>query len=211
MKRSFLVVDDHAIVRYGVALLLKKWYLNPVIYQVGNLKDALGILGGKQVDLVFLDINIPDGRGTDMVHDIKKVNDLTKILVFSALDEEHFASRYLLAGVDGYVHKFSEEKVIQIAIDIILRSGKYVSAKAKEALLGAVLNQEIANPLDRLSARELEIASLLVKGFGNLEISNRFNIHASTVSTYKSRIYEKLNVDNIISLAELFAVNRNVG
>ncbi|MEB2773682.1 response regulator transcription factor [Algoriphagus sp. D3-2-R+10] len=204
MKRKFLVLDDHVIVRKGMDFLLKSRYLSSEVYHAGKMKEALKILTSTRIDLLFLDINIPDGKGVDMIPEIRKQNDMTKILIFSGLDEEQYALRYMTAGADGYINKMSDEEDIYHAIESVLNKGRYMSEKTKELLLEHMTKPIQLNPLERLSGRELEVARLLAQGNGNLEISNRLNIGVSTVSTHKLRIFEKLNVKNTVALSKLF-------
>lgn len=204
MNRKFLILDDHVIVRQGIDFLLKSRYLSSEVYHAGKMKEALEILISTRIDLFFLDINIPDGTGVDMIPEIRKQNDTTKILVFSGLDEEQYALRFMTAGADGYINKLSNEEDIIYAIESVLNKGKYISEKTKELLLEYMTKPIPLNPLERLSVRELEVARLLAHGNGNLEISNHLNIGVSTVSTHKLRIFEKLKVKNTVALSKLF-------
>lgn len=204
MKRKFLILDDHVIVRQGVDFLLKDRYLSAEVYHAGQMKEALDIMISTSIDLLLLDINIPDGMGVSMIPEIRKKNERTKILVFSGLDEEQFALRYIAAGADGYINKLSDVENILYAIESVLHKGKYISEKAKNLLLENLVNPMPSSPLEKLSSRELEVAGLLAQGNGNLEISSQLNIAVSTVSTYKLRIFEKLKVSNAVALSKLF-------
>lgn len=204
MKRRFLILDDHIIVRQGMDFLLKDRYLSAEVYHAGEMKEALDIMISTSIDLLLLDINIPDGMGVNMIPEIRKQNGSTKILVFTGLDEEQYALRYIAAGADGYINKLSDVENIFHAIESVLHRGKYISEKTKNLLLEHMVNPIPANPLEKLSSRELEVARLLAGGNGNLEISNRLSIAVSTVSTYKLRIFEKLMVSNTVALSKLF-------
>lgn len=184
--------------------LLKDRYLSAEVYHAGEMKEALDIMISTSIDLLLLDINIPDGMGVNMIPEIRKQNGSTKILVFTGLDEEQYALRYIAAGADGYINKLSDVENIFHAIESVLHRGKYISEKTKNLLLEHMVNPIPANPLEKLSSRELEVARLLAGGNGNLEISNRLSIAVSTVSTYKLRIFEKLMVSNTVALSKLF-------
>ena len=196
---KILIADDHSIVRTGISLLLQKAFARVSVFQSNNFDTALLLLGQEPFDLLLLDIDLPGGNTVNMVSRVNALGGGTKILMFSASDEETFAARYIRAGADGYLNKLSSEEEIIAAVRAVLETGEYISPKLKLAAANGS-----GNPLARLSRREYEIMALLVAGEGNLEIGNLLNIQMSTVSTYKKRIFEKLDVGNIPALIGLF-------
>jgi DNA-binding NarL/FixJ family response regulator len=203
-KISFLVADDHTVVRQGLSMIIKELYPNAIVYQVENFRATLEVLKKESIDVLILDISFPDGNSISLIPEVKKINPEVKIMIFSAFDEEVHALRFFNAGVNGYLNKLSEEDEIKEAITMLVHEGKFISAVTKEKILNSYLLGKKINPIEHLSGRELEIARLLVKGYGNLEISNALNIQKTTVSTYKKRIFEKLQIDNLAALIELF-------
>ncbi|MCO6173419.1 response regulator transcription factor [Flavobacterium sp. NRK F10] len=199
MQKKILIVDDHVVVRLGVEILLKDEINNFEIYEAENFSQCLDKISKDKFDLVILDIHLPDGKRTEMIKDIKSIQDI-KVLIFSAHEEVNVASNFLKAGANGFVSKFVDEKKLLSAIHAILSGENFFDAD--------VIKYSNSHGFDSfeeiLSSRELEVANLLVQGFGNLEISNELNIKMSTVSTYKTRIFEKLKVLNTIELASLF-------
>ena len=127
-----------------------------------------------------------------------------KILIFSALDEDIYALRYLNAGASGYLNKGSNEDEMKQALKSMMVSGKYITQNIKDRILDSYISKKPINPLEQLSNREVEVARLLIKGFGNLEIAEMLNIKKSTVSTFKNRIFEKLEIDNLADLIDFF-------
>lgn len=200
---KILIADDHSVVRQGMSLILKEAFKGVKIIHTDSFEGAIVILKEDIVDLLLLDINLPGGNSIEMINDVQQVQD-TKILMFSAYDEEQYALNYINAGAKGYLNKLSSEDVIIKAIQTVLDGGDYVSLNLKDKISGVGTNKRLDNPLSVLSNREMEIAGLLTKGNGNLEIANKLNIGMSTVSTYKSRIFEKLGVNNVVSLVEKF-------
>jgi len=198
---KILLADDHSIVRTGMALLLKEAFGPITVSQSSDFESALSLMREGSFDLLLLDIDLPGGNTVTMISKIKALNNATKILMFSASDEEAYAFRYIRAGANGYVNKLSSEEQIIDAVKAVLEKGEYMSPKLKLAAKNG-----INNPLAILSGREYEIMKLLVAGEGNLEIANLLNIQMSTVSTYKKRIFEKLDVSNIPSLIVIFKV-----
>lgn len=206
-NQNLLLVDDHMVVRKGVALIIKDKFVNVATYNAENYSDALEIVKIVQFDLIFLDININGIENIKIMKELKNIQPNVKILIFSSHEENQYGLRYIKQGADGFLNKFcSEDKIVE-AINKILNEGFYYSDLLKEKLSDKKNKKSSNNPIDLLSNREHEISKLLISGLGNLEISNKLEIQMSTVSTYKNRIFEKLNVNNIVSLSELFKEN----
>ncbi len=206
---NILIADDHSVVRQGVALILREALNNIDVFHIESFEGVLKLLRKQSYSLLLLDINLPGGNNAGMVSQAKAIQPNLKILIFSAFDEEQYAVRYIHAGVDGYLNKLSSEEKIVEAVKTVLSGGKFFSDKVRDRVFESVVNKEPDNPLDILSNREMEIAELLAQGEGNLEIANRLDIKMSTVSTYKSRIFEKLGVRNVVSMVEKIKLYRN--
>lgn len=211
MKKEFkiLLADDHSVVRHGMSLILRSVFKNLEIFQAKDIPSALSSLAENAQDLILLDINLPGGNTTQMIERLRTIHPQVKVLMFSAFEEEHYALRYIHAGANGFVKKDSSDEEIIQAIRTVVETGSYVSARVKEKILEAALNKIPVNPLAALSAREIEVALLLAKGEGNLEIANQLNIQMTTVSTYKNRVFEKLKINNVVSLVEMFKIYEN--
>jgi len=203
LPKTILLADDHSVVRQGISMILKESYKDLTILHASDFEAALDILRKNTVNLIVLDISIPEGKGVQMVELVKEINADIKILVFSAYEEDLYAMRYLKAGAEGYLNKLSSETEFKKAFKSMLEDGAYMSEAIKEKIITSSLKKKSDNPLDILSNREIEIARLLVKGEGNLEIANKLNLQNSTVSTYKNRIFEKLSISNTVALISL--------
>jgi DNA-binding NarL/FixJ family response regulator len=201
---SFLIADDHVVVRQGVTLIIKELFQNAVIYKAATFKDIFKVLQEVKIDLLILDVNFPDGSSLNILAEIKLIQPDTKILIFSAFEENIYAMRYLNAGASGYLTKESSEDEMKLAINTMITSGKYITQNIKDRILDSYISKKPVNPLELLSNREMEVARLLVKGYGNLEILELLKIKKTTVSTYKNRIFEKLEMDNLADLIKLF-------
>lgn len=201
---TFLIADDHSIVRQGVSLVIKELFFKATIHHAGTFKETLKILKETKVDLLVLDINFPDGNSLSIISEIKVLQPDLKILIFSAYDENLYALRYLNAGVSGYLSKGSNEEEMKQALQSMMVSGKYITQNIKDQILDSYISKKPLNPLELLSDREIEVARLLIKGFGNMEIADMLHIKKSTVSTFKNRIFEKLSIDNLADLIDLF-------
>lgn len=204
MAKKILIVDDHLVVRNGVAMVLEKQIEDVKISNAENFFEAIALVKETSFDLIILDINIPGGKSTEMINDLRAIQPSVKILIFSAHEEEQYAIKYISAGANGYLNKLSSEEKMMFAINSIFESASYISAELLNKLVDARTSKRVINPLEVLSKRELQIAQLLVNGNGNLEISNMLDIHMSTVSTYKARVFEKLKIHNLVELINLY-------
>lgn len=204
MKNRILIVDDHLVVRTGISIVLKNHIQNRGILLASDFCETMELLKKYVVDLIILTINAPGTKYFDMIANVRAVQPTVKILIFSAYEEKEYAYRYLVLGVNGYLTKLcSEKKMIQV-VTTILEGGNYIPSEIADQIFEAALHKKKLNPLDVLSKRELEVAELLILGNGNLEIANHLKIQMSTVSTFKSRIFEKLKVANIVELINIF-------
>ncbi|MEY4011043.1 MAG: hypothetical protein RIT22_167 [Bacteroidota bacterium] len=208
MKRTtpycFLIADDHSIVRNGLALVIRSTFEDAFIYQAGTFNEIQSFVTEIKIDFLILDISFPEGSVLRMLPGLKALQPNMKILMFSSFDEEVYALRYIKAGADGYLSKLSTPEVIQQALKTMIREGKYTSDSIKDKIVDSYMLKKPDNPLEELSHREMEIATLLVKGYGNLEISNELDLKATTVSTYKTRVFEKLNITTLPALIQKF-------
>ena len=200
----FLIADDHSVVRQGLSVVIRELYPTAKILTSSNFRNTLQIVKDLPLDLLILDISFPEGSSLNIIGEIKNLQPECKILLFTGHDEDIYAMRFLNAGATGFLNKGGSEEDIRQALRSMVVSGKYVSANVRNKILDSYINKSPINPLEKLSAREVEVARLLVKGFGNLEISEMLDIRKTTVSTFKNRIYEKLMIDNLAALIELF-------
>ena len=203
---KILIADDHGVVRMGLSLIIKKLRPNAIIDDVDDYQKVMQMVKEKTFDLAILDLNMPNGNFNEALQAIKLKNSETKVMIFSSQDESLYAVRYLKMGADGFLHKDSSEDAINKALTKMLDKGRYMSEEVKDALINDKLNKRetTINPLEILTGREMEVAERLVVGEPMKDISNNLNLHSSTVSTYKTRILEKLNIQTIPDLIKLF-------
>ncbi|WP_395061307.1 response regulator [Flavobacterium sp.] len=206
---NILLVDDHLVVRKGIELIINDYYPNATIYNAENYPDAIEVLKSIDINLVVLDIIMNGIENVNIMKEIRIVQNKTKILIFSCHEEEHYGLRYVKNGADGYLHKYCSEDKIIAAFKGVLSLGYYYSDEIKLKLKNNRNKKLSTNPIDALSNREFEVAKMLIDGCGNLEIANKLNIQMSTVSTYKNRVFEKLDINNIVALSSFFKQNIN--
>jgi len=199
-----VVADDHGIVRMGLIQTIKRLMPDAIISEVEDYKSLYKLILNEKPDLAIMDVNMPNGTVQEAIDYIKVHQPGLKILIFSSQDEELYGMRYLKMGAGGYLSKLSSTEVIETALTSMLNKGRYVSDNIKDAiflesLIGAAKN----SPLEALSDRELQIANKLAEGLPLKEISNLLNLHSSTISTYKNRLFEKLKIRSIPELVEI--------
>ncbi len=206
---NILLVDDHFVVRKGVELIINSAFPSAVIHNAENYDEATEIVKTINIDLIVLDIIINGIENSKIMKELKTIQSKTRILIFSCHEEENYGLRYIKNGADGYLHKYCSETKIVEAINEVLSNGHFYSDDIKNKLDNKAKSKPVLNPIDTLSNREFEIAKMLTAGIGNLEIAKKLNIKRSTVTTYKNRVFEKLDVNNILAVSSFFKVNNN--
>lgn len=206
-KTTFLLADDHSLIRQGIVFLLEEIGFDCEILQASTLSKVLETVEVNPIDIAIIDAHFPDGNSLTIIPQIKKTRPEIKILVFTGIDEETNSLKFINAGANGFLSKLSEEEEIKQAIMKMQTYGQYISPITQSLLMNSLQNPTIANPFNRLTEREMEIAEMYAKGLGNLEIANRLDVKQNTISTIKKRIFEKLNIQNIVELSELIKNN----
>ena len=201
--KKFLLIDDHAIVRSGIKFWLSAEYNTTEIDEAENGKEASIKIQDNEYDLVLLDIHMPDTNSFDLLKFIMATKPNSKVLIFSMNSEGMYAKRFLRAGAVGFVSKDAPIEELKKAVELTLNNKKYYSEKFIDSILSDTGGEENVTPFLKLSGREFEITSLLLEGKSVTEISQILNIHNSTTGTYKARIFEKLNIENVLQLNKL--------
>lgn len=201
--KNFLLIDDHEIVRSGVNNVLQELFKPCEIYEANDEKSALIQLKARTYDLVIMDVQMPGTDTAGLMDYIKTRYADIRVLMFSMSSENVYAKRFLKAGAMGFVSKNSGLLELKKAVELVLNNRKYISENLAEQLAAEIGSQQPNNPFDKLSAREFEIANLLMMGKSGSEISELLSINSSTVGTHKARLFEKLGVNNLPELIEL--------
>ena len=201
--KKFLLVDDHVVVRSGIKILLSEIYSPTEIHEAMNGETAIQKLKEHQFDLIILDIQMPNTDALGLMEIIHITYPEAKVLMFSMSAENIYAKRFMKAGAYGFISKEAPLEEITRAINIILNNKKYISDTFAERLAEDSFSGKSGNPFNELSPREFEIVSLLLEGKTVTDISHVLNIQTSTVGTHKARLFDKLNVTNLLELKEL--------
>jgi DNA-binding NarL/FixJ family response regulator len=189
-----LLADDHALVRRGLRELLTDAFPEAQCAEAATGEDAVEQAGRESFDLVILDISMPRRGGIDALRDLQARRPLLPVIVLSQHAEEQYAIRTLRAGAKAYLTKSSAPEELISAARKVLSGGRYVSQSLAEHLAGSL---DIApdRPLhDALSDRELQVLRMLAAGKAVKEIAVELSLSEKTVSTYRTRILEKMRM-----------------
>jgi len=198
-KCQIVIVDDHALVRQGLAQLLGSRPGLAVIGQAETAAQGIDLVRKHKPDLVILDMSLPKTDGLELVKQLKSELPKLPMLVISMHDERVYAERVLRAGARGYVMKKEPSEKIFAAIEYIMRGEIYVSDRVKQDMLefsatGKRSFQEGGSPLDHLSDRELQVFQLLGNGLPTKQIAQQLNLSVKTVETYRENLKVKMNL-----------------
>ena len=206
-----LIVDDHAILRRGLRVLISEAFHEAAFGEASNAQQALEQLEKKTWDVALLDITLPGKSGLDLLKELKAAQPRLPVLVLSVHPEDQFAIRVLKAGAEGYMTKESAPEELVNAIRKILAGGRYVSPTLAEKLALGVRKDFTRTPHETLSDREYEIMCRIASGRTVTEIAGELSLSVKTISTYRARILEKLGVKNSAEITRYAIGNGLVG
>ena len=206
---KILIADDHAIVREGVKQILRTLPEICLIDEVADGNEALSKIKTEGYDLVILDISMPGMSGLDILQSINHRKIDTRVLMLSFHPQEQYAIRAFKLGASGYLSKDSAFEELTMAIRKIASGGKYISSAFAEKMFFTDPEQGTEHLYDLLSEREFQVMIMLAKGKTVLEIAKEIFISDKTVSTYRSRIMEKLGMKKNADLT-LYAIKNNL-
>jgi DNA-binding NarL/FixJ family response regulator len=194
--KRVVLIDDHPIMRHGLAQLVRAEVGLDVCGEAGSAREGLEVVGRLKPDLAIIDLTLPDTNGLELVKDIRAMHPATQCLVLSMHDEALYGERSLRAGARGYVMKEEAADHLINAIQKVLSGSLYVSetlnARMLEQVTGSSRNRTTG--MDSLTDRELEILALIGKGVATKNIAIQLSISARTVEAHRAHIKEKLGI-----------------
>lgn len=198
-----MIVDDHPVVRRGLAELIADEADLEVCGEAGDAVEALRLLETARPDVVVVDISLQAGNGIELVEQIKLRDERVKTLVSSMHDETLFAERALRAGAMGYINKQEPTERVLDAIREVLNGQVFLSTRMANRLLQSVVGGETLDqdPIGSLSNRELEVFELIGQGLTTKKIAGRLHLSPKTIETHREKIKTKLNLTNSTELA----------
>ncbi len=202
------ITDDHSLIREGFKKILKDEKDISITGEAADAKDTMTFVLNKQPDILILDLNLPDKNGLDLLKELKALRPELKILILSMHPEDRFAMRVLRAGAAGYITKESAGDELVKAIRKVYNGGKYVSESLAEILAFEIQGGTEKPIHEILSDREFQVLQMIASGKTLAEISDNLSLAVTTVSTYRARILEKLNLHSNAELIHYAITNK---
>jgi DNA-binding NarL/FixJ family response regulator len=213
MSITVFLADDHAVVRDGLRHLLEAQPDIKVVGDAANGRQTLQLIDRLNPDVAIMDIAMPELNGIEAARKIRTDCPSTQVIILSIYSTEEHVSRALQAGARGYVLKESAGIEVVNAVRAVHSGHHYLSQKLSDRLIDDYLHQLKSSgerdPLARLSSREREVLQLVVEGKSSAEIAEVLSLSVKTVETYRSRIFRKLDIDDLPSLVK-FAIQHGL-
>ncbi|MCG3209036.1 MAG: Oxygen regulatory protein NreC [Anaerolineae bacterium] len=196
-KIEILLVDDHKVLRDGLRALLESEDDLVVVAEADTGGQAIQLAQTVTPDIIVMDLGLPDISGLEAIRAIRKVNQLSRIVVLSMYTRREFVVPAIEAGCDGYVPKSSTHTSLLQAIRVVLRGERYLHPTAATALVESLTGQQSeAEQFALLSEREQDVLRLTAMGFSSREIGDKLAISSKTAETYRQRAMDKLNLEH---------------
>jgi DNA-binding NarL/FixJ family response regulator len=206
---KIIIADDHPIVRAGLKDVLAEDLSMDVIDEAGDGRELIRKINQREPDLIILDISMPGVDGLAVLKQIKTERPQIKILILTIHPEVRYALRCLQMGADGYLNKSSAPGELIGAINRIVAGRKYISPTVAEEMLNVLESSSERPPHEALSDREYQVMLMIASGKGLKEIADDLALSVKTVSTYRTRILEKMNLKNNSELI-LYAIRNDL-
>lgn len=203
-----LIADDHAIVRRGMKQILLEQYPSADIAEAGDAETLVAKVVEGGWDIVITDMNMPGRSGLDALHQIKQIDPALPVLIMSMYPEDQYALRVIKAGASGYLGKETIHDNLVNAIETVRKGKRFITPSIAEKLADAIDKAKKSEPHELLSDREFDVFKLLANGKSVTDIATQLSLSATTVSTYRSRILEKMQMKSNAELARYAVENR---
>ena len=193
---KILLIDDHAVVRQGLKLILADRIPRAVFGEARNANEAIARVSNNGWDVVVLDITMPGRSGWEVMREIKRLRPRLPVLVLSMHPEDQFAVRMLRSGAAGYLTKESAGDELATAIKKVVGGGRYISPTLAEGMASYLDTDVQKAPHERLSDREFQIMRMIASGKQVSQIAREISLSVQTISTYRARILQKMKMKN---------------
>ena len=202
-----MLVDDHELVRTGFRMILQQQPDVRIKGEAGTAEEGLRLIRTQAPDVALVDVHMPGMSGIELTERVIRAKLNTHIIVITVVDDARFPKRLLDAGALGYLTKGCSADELLVAVRQVAAGRRYLAPAVAQQLALATLDGHSGSPFDALSSRELEVAMMLVRGKPLTMIGEQLNLSPKTVSTYKQRLMEKLQVDHVLGLAHLMTAH----
>jgi len=201
-KISVVIVEDHRMFREQLGQLIDKTADMKVSGEADNIRDGFALIKQTRPSIAIIDITLKGSSGLELLKDLRVHGIGVPVLVLSMHDESLYAERALRAGAGGYVTKHEASENLMLAIREVLNGEIYLKPRFMSRMMGRMMavRDASAQPIDRLADRELEVFQLIGRGLTTREIGAQLGLGITTVDTYRTRIKEKLNLENAARL-----------
>ena len=206
---NILLVDDHELVRSGLARTIAEEFSSATIHEAENGLQAEKMARKGKWDIIISDMSMPDKTGLDVLKQLRSESIKTPMLILSIHPENQYALRVLKAGGNGYITKDCPRAEFVNAVKIILSGKKYISANIAEKLASRFDDEISKKQHELISDRELEVLKYIASGKTVSEIAAELSLSVATVSTYRARLLEKMDMKNNAELA-IYAINNHL-
>jgi DNA-binding NarL/FixJ family response regulator len=212
-KKTVFIVDDHPLLRQGLALMINREHDLAVCGEAGGAQAAMQEIGRLKPDIVIIDISLNGPDGLDLLKSLRILHPSLPVLILSMHDESIYAERALRAKANGYIMKQEATEKVLVAVRRILDGGIYLSDRMANKLLHQFFGSGhtyLSSRLSSLSDRELEVFRLIGEGSSTRQIAERLHLSVKTVETYQAHIKEKLSLQSGRELVQ-HAIQSNIG
>lgn len=200
---KIIIADDHSIVRSGIKFTVPKQNNLHIEDEASSFNELVDLLSKKEYDLLILDLNLGDRNGISSIREISDMYDNLPILILSMFSEDPYALQSIQAGASGYLNKTMVSDELINAINTIIKGKVYLSESYMDTLpYGTPLEKTSKSSVESLSKREFEVYSLITTGITSKEIAEKLGLSQKTISTYRTRILEKLSLSNTTQLIQ---------
>ncbi|MBO9659720.1 MAG: response regulator transcription factor [Chitinophagaceae bacterium] len=206
---NILIADDHAVVRKGLKQILLEEYPSANVGEVADAETLVAQVMNNGWDIVICDMNMPGRSGLDALSQLKQVAPNVPVLIMSMYPEDQYALRVLKAGAAGYLGKETIHDDIIKAVQTVLLGKKFITPTVAERLANAYRDDSGQQPHELLSDREFDVFKLLAAGKSVSEIAAQLSLSSTTVSTYRARIIEKMNLRSNAALTR-YAIEKGI-
>ncbi len=211
---KLILTEDHQILRDGVKALIASENI-AIIGEASSGTELMKLLEKEEPDIILMDISLPDLSGIELTRQISELHPKVKVLILSMYTDESFINQAIKAGARGYLHKNTTREEMLIAIDTVYSGNDFYSDSISKIILKSYINkaksnvEEIVNPHEVLSKREIEILIMFAEGLINKEIAEKLFISIRTVESHKNHIMQKLNLKTQVELVK-YTIRHNL-
>ncbi len=203
-----MIADDHEVVRKGLKTILQETNDLTVVAEVSNGNEVLTKLQEIEIDVLVMDFDMPEKNGLDTLKEVKILYPKLPVIILSIFSEEHFGTRFLKAGAAGYLRKSTASNLLVEAIRKVSKGGNYISPTLADKLVAGLNVDQTKDAHESLSDREFQVFRLLASGKKLKDIGEELCLSVHTISTYRSRILKKMDLNNNADLVTYAIQNK---